>query len=170
MSNSHLISQMTSHNKMSHSTSQIAHLDLRLAPPLSLGSSCRAHTLTHIVLLCLIEWNIALSPRLLSYSPSYLGTTSVKASYLSLEPFYKFYDFVVKLSRCIDLLCYPVPSLSNLIIFSLLPFTETLMDTKWATTELAWTAHPETGVSLRGNVCVFVSLWRLGQIHESIET
>lgn len=24
---------------------------------------------------------------------------------------------------------------------------ETLMDTKWATTELAWTSHPETGVS-----------------------
>uniref|UniRef100_A0A3B4GWI9 Ephrin type-B receptor 3 n=1 Tax=Pundamilia nyererei TaxID=303518 RepID=A0A3B4GWI9_9CICH len=24
-------------------------------------------------------------------------------------------------------------------------FSETLMDTKWATTELAWTAHPETG-------------------------
>uniref|UniRef100_A0A673X8M1 Ephrin type-B receptor 3 n=1 Tax=Salmo trutta TaxID=8032 RepID=A0A673X8M1_SALTR len=24
-------------------------------------------------------------------------------------------------------------------------FTETLMDTKWATTELAWTSHPETG-------------------------
>uniref|UniRef100_A0A3Q2P5V6 Ephrin type-B receptor 3 n=1 Tax=Fundulus heteroclitus TaxID=8078 RepID=A0A3Q2P5V6_FUNHE len=29
--------------------------------------------------------------------------------------------------------------------FFCLQFTETLMDTKWATTELAWTAHPETG-------------------------
>src|SRR4029434_8016324 len=32
--------------------------------------------------------------------------------------------------------------------------TETLMDTKWATTELAWTAHPETGVSITECVCV----------------
>uniref|UniRef100_A0A665X4D2 Ephrin type-B receptor 3 n=1 Tax=Echeneis naucrates TaxID=173247 RepID=A0A665X4D2_ECHNA len=35
--------------------------------------------------------------------------------------------------------------LSNLVVFLLLVLTETLMDTKWATTELAWTAHPETG-------------------------
>lgn len=26
------------------------------------------------------------------------------------------------------------------------------MDTKWATTELAWTAHPETGVSSLSSV------------------
>lgn len=32
-------------------------------------------------------------------------------------------------------------------------FAETLMDTKWATTELAWTSHPETGVSYY--FCVF---------------
>lgn len=35
------------------------------------------------------------------------------------------------------------------LIFCLLPFSpETLMDTKWVTSELAWTTHPETGVSL----------------------
>uniref|UniRef100_A0A671Z4I8 Ephrin type-B receptor 3 n=2 Tax=Sparus aurata TaxID=8175 RepID=A0A671Z4I8_SPAAU len=34
---------------------------------------------------------------------------------------------------------------TDLVVFFLLVFTETLMDTKWATTELAWTAHPETG-------------------------
>uniref|UniRef100_A0AAQ6AJ65 Ephrin type-B receptor 3 n=1 Tax=Amphiprion ocellaris TaxID=80972 RepID=A0AAQ6AJ65_AMPOC len=45
----------------------------------------------------------------------------------------------------IDLVCHPCSSLSDLVVFFLLPFTETLMDTKWATTELAWTAHPETG-------------------------
>lgn len=34
------------------------------------------------------------------------------------------------------------------------------MDTKWATTELAWTAHPETGVSLLCSVCVCVFMER----------
>uniref|UniRef100_A0AAQ6ACL7 Ephrin type-B receptor 3 n=1 Tax=Amphiprion ocellaris TaxID=80972 RepID=A0AAQ6ACL7_AMPOC len=48
-------------------------------------------------------------------------------------------------SPSIDLVCHPCSSLSDLVVFFLLPFTETLMDTKWATTELAWTAHPETG-------------------------
>lgn len=35
----------------------------------------------------------------------------------------------------------------SLCFFLSLLLTETLMDTKWATTELAWTSHPETGVS-----------------------
>lgn len=29
-----------------------------------------------------------------------------------------------------------------------LRLTETLMDSKWATTELAWTTYPESGVSM----------------------
>ncbi|TKS74412.1 Ephrin type-B receptor 3 [Collichthys lucidus] len=33
----------------------------------------------------------------------------------------------------------------RILAFEALAWLETLMDTKWATTELAWTAHPETG-------------------------
>ncbi|XP_048831870.1 ephrin type-B receptor 3-like isoform X2 [Brienomyrus brachyistius] len=35
--------------------------------------------------------------------------------------------------------------LCNFLLPAALAVEETLMDTKWATTELAWTAHPETG-------------------------
>uniref|UniRef100_A0AAQ5ZFQ4 Ephrin type-B receptor 3 n=1 Tax=Amphiprion ocellaris TaxID=80972 RepID=A0AAQ5ZFQ4_AMPOC len=56
---------------------------------------------------------------------------------------------------CSDL-CFPsrAPILCQLTLLPLSPFKpsvglyiscKTLMDTKWATTELAWTAHPETG-------------------------
>uniref|UniRef100_A0A8C2GNM5 Ephrin type-B receptor 3 n=1 Tax=Cyprinus carpio TaxID=7962 RepID=A0A8C2GNM5_CYPCA len=34
---------------------------------------------------------------------------------------------------------------ATMLIFIFYFFAETLMDTKWATTELAWTSHPETG-------------------------
>lgn len=42
--------------------------------------------------------------------------------------------------------CYQKRLLAD---FSLIIFghTETLMDSKWATTELAWTTYPESGVS-----------------------
>uniref|UniRef100_A0A671Z4L3 Ephrin type-B receptor 3 n=1 Tax=Sparus aurata TaxID=8175 RepID=A0A671Z4L3_SPAAU len=80
---------------MSHNTSRITHLDLRLALPPSPG--------------------------------------------LPL------YDAVVKpLKVSIDVLRLSL-FVTDLVVFFLLVFTETLMDTKWATTELAWTAHPETG-------------------------
>uniref|UniRef100_A0A8C2JE96 Ephrin type-B receptor 3 n=1 Tax=Cyprinus carpio TaxID=7962 RepID=A0A8C2JE96_CYPCA len=41
---------------------------------------------------------------------------------------------------CISLICLLIR-----LIFIFYFFAETLMDTKWATTELAWTSHPETG-------------------------
>lgn len=65
---------------MSHNTSQITHLDFCLTLPLSLGLPA-AHR--HAALLCAIQFNISLSPRFLSlsYSPSYLRTTLVKAPY-----------------------------------------------------------------------------------------
>lgn len=52
---------------------------------------------------------------------------------------------------CVDILSH-CSRWSDLVVYFLCLFTETLMDTKWATTELAWTAHPETGVSLLGSV------------------
>lgn len=35
-------------------------------------------------------------------------------------------------------------------------FAETLMDSRWATTELAWTTYPESGVSYSGLLFVIV--------------
>uniref|UniRef100_A0AAX7VC92 Ephrin type-B receptor 3 n=1 Tax=Astatotilapia calliptera TaxID=8154 RepID=A0AAX7VC92_ASTCA len=59
-------------------------------------------------------------------------------------------------SKRLDIYSLPSPLSQILLISFFLPclivlfsfcfhFSETLMDTKWATTELAWTAHPETG-------------------------
>lgn len=109
---------------MSHNTSPITHLDIcftRRLPPVFL--SPRAHT----VRLCLIELNIQLraKPRIILC--------------LCCETAESPIDLPVSVPLCLTLFSF------------LLPFTETLMDTKWATTELAWTAHPETGVSFTRN-------------------
>uniref|UniRef100_A0A3B4GXU0 Ephrin type-B receptor 3 n=1 Tax=Pundamilia nyererei TaxID=303518 RepID=A0A3B4GXU0_9CICH len=52
-------------------------------------------------------------------------------------------EIVVKQLKVL-LISFFLPCLIVLFSFCF-RFSETLMDTKWATTELAWTAHPETG-------------------------
>lgn len=66
-----------------------------------------------------------------------------------------FYDaaILVTVEGLLDFVC--VSSSFAKVFVSFCLFTETLMDTKWATTELAWTAHPETGVNC-WSVCVCV--------------
>lgn len=138
---------------MSHNISQITHLKLGLTLPLSLGLPV---TGGRSVLLCLIKSNIALSRRFLSLSYSPIWDQIWWKCLISSAR--KLYDIVVKQLK-VFFYWSPLPpcsSLSDLLVFFLLPFTETLMDTKWATTELAWTAHPETGVSSLCSVCVFV--------------
>ncbi|XP_029562115.1 ephrin type-B receptor 3 isoform X4 [Salmo trutta] len=56
-----------------------------------------------------------------------------------------FYDaaILVTVEGLLDFVC--VSSSFAKVFVSFCLFTETLMDTKWATTELAWTSHPETG-------------------------
>lgn len=44
-------------------------------------------------------------------------------------------------------LFFPILSLAPDLFSSVAP-PETLMDTKWVTSELAWTSHPESGVRL----------------------
>ncbi|CAB1324725.1 unnamed protein product [Coregonus sp. 'balchen'] len=50
---------------------------------------------------------------------------------------------LVTVEGLLDFIC--VSSFLAKVFVSFCLFAETLMDTKWATTELAWTAHPETG-------------------------
>lgn len=48
----------------------------------------------------------------------------------------------------LDNLFLPILSMVSDLCSSFCCSPETLMDTKWVTSELAWTSHPESGVSL----------------------